>query len=100
MDWTVFQSDWLKYIRYQRDDCCAKIVSKKEKWYNVLKDVKIRMEKYVQSLINTPDPILPSQQPQIKLNLRGLMEYAKSIGKKVSELTEEEKNRFISKNQE
>ena len=76
------------------------IVSKKEKWYNVLKDVKIRMEKYVQSLINTPGPILPSRQPQIKMNLRGLMEYAKSVGKKVSELTEEEKNRFISKNQE
>ena len=58
------------------------------------------MEKYVQSLINTPGPILPSRQPQIKMNLRGLMEYAKSVGKKVSELTEEEKNRFISKNQE
>ena len=41
-----------------------------------------------------------SRQPQIKMNLRGLMEYAKSVGKKVSELTEEEKNRFISKNQE
>ena len=49
------------------------------------------MEKYVQSLIKTPDPILPSQQPQTKINLRGLMEYAKFVGKKVNELTEEEK---------
>ena len=53
------------------------------------------MEKYVQSLINTPGPILPSQQPQTKLNLRGLMEYAKSVGKKVSELKEEKKQIYF-----
>ena len=54
-----------------------------------------QMKTYRQSLINTPEPILLSQCPQIKMDLRGMMEYAKSVGKKVIELTEEEKNRFM-----
>ena len=53
------------------------------------------MKRYRQSLINTPEPILLSQCPHIKMDLRGMMEYAKSVGKKVIELTEEEKNKFI-----
>ena len=44
---------------------------------------------------NTPEPIMPSQVPQIALDLRGLMSYAKDMGKKVVELTEEEKKMFI-----
>jgi len=36
-----------------------------------------------------------SQLPQIALDLRGMMEYAKSLGKKVVELTESEKEMFV-----
>lgn len=54
-----------------------------------------QMKKYRESLATMPDPILLSQCPQIKLDLRGLMKYAKSKGKKVVELTDEEKNSFI-----
>lgn len=54
-----------------------------------------QMKRYKESLTNTPEPITLDQCPQIKLDLRGLMKYAKSIGKKVVELTEDEKKRFI-----
>lgn len=54
-----------------------------------------QMKKYKESLINTPEPIMPSQLPQIALDLRGMMEYAKSLGKKVVELTESEKQMFV-----
>ena len=54
-----------------------------------------QMKRYRESLATMPDPILLSQCPQIKMDLRGLMKYAKSKGKKVVELTEEEKNLFI-----
>jgi len=54
-----------------------------------------QMKIYKDSLARTPDPITLSQCPQMKLDLRGMMKYAKSIGKKVVELTEEEKSVFI-----
>ena len=50
-----------------------------------------QMKRYKESLKNTPDPIMPSQLPQMNLDLRGLMNYAKSIGKKVVDLTDAEK---------
>ena len=53
------------------------------------------MKIYGESQVNTPEPILLSQCPQIKMDLRGMMKYAKSIGKKVVELTEDEKKQFI-----
>ena len=54
-----------------------------------------QMKRYKESLKNTPDPIMPSQLPQMNLDLRGLMNYAKSIGKKVVDLTDAEKRMFI-----
>ena len=54
-----------------------------------------QMERYRESLVRTSDPILHSQCPQIKLDLRGMMKYAKSNRKKVMELTEDEKKLFI-----
>ena len=54
-----------------------------------------QMKRYKESLKNTPDPIMPSQLPQMNLDLRGLMNYAKSIGKKVVDLTDAEKSMFI-----
>lgn len=38
---------------------------------------------------------MPSQVPKVNLDLRGLMEYAKNVGKKVTDLTEKEKNMFV-----
>ena len=54
-----------------------------------------QMKRYRESLAMMPEPIMPSQYPQIKLDLRGMMEYAKRNGKKVIELTDEERNSFI-----
>lgn len=51
------------------------------------------MKKYRESLVNTPKPILLSQITQ-KVDLRGLMAYAKEKGVKVAQLTEKEKNGF------
>lgn len=54
-----------------------------------------QMKRYRESLTRTSEPILLSQCPQIKLDLRGMMKYAKSNRKKVMELTEDEKKPFI-----
>ena len=54
-----------------------------------------QMKRYRDSLAMMPEPILLSQCPQIKLDLRGLMEYAKRNGKKVIDLTDDEKKLFI-----
>lgn len=53
------------------------------------------MKNYKISLKNTPGPISMSQYSQVKLDLKGIMTYAKSQGKKVVDLTEEEKSLFI-----
>ena len=53
-----------------------------------------QMTKYKESLKHMPEPIMLSQI-QKKLDLRGLMKYAKKKGLKVSQLTNEEKNRFL-----
>ncbi len=53
------------------------------------------MKKYRESLANMSDPILLSQCPKIRLDLRGLMQYAEDKGVKVIELTEKEKAAFI-----
>ncbi len=53
-----------------------------------------QMKKYRESLEKTPEPILLSQI-QTKMDLRGLMHYAKEKGKKVMELSEKEKRAFV-----
>lgn len=55
-----------------------------------------QMKKYRESLMDTPEPIFLSQIQQ-KMDLRGLMAYAKEKGKKVVELTEQEKLSFVRK---
>jgi hypothetical protein len=52
------------------------------------------MKKYKESLETTPEPIMLSQIEQ-KLDLRGLMNYAKEKGMKVADLTEKEKLSFL-----
>lgn len=53
-----------------------------------------QMTKYKESLKHMPEPIMLSQI-QRKLDLRGLMKYAKEKGVKVTQLTNEEKDRFL-----
>lgn len=54
-----------------------------------------QMRRYKESLAKMPEPILLSQSPKIRLDLRGLMQYAKKKGVKVIELTEKEKAMFV-----
>ena len=54
-----------------------------------------QMKKYKESLANMSGPILLSQCPKARMDLRGLMQYAKEKGVKVIELTEKEKSAFI-----
>lgn len=51
-------------------------------------------KKYQDSLNATGKPIMPSQILQTNLDLQGLMTYAASVGKKVVELTKDEKDCF------
>lgn len=53
-----------------------------------------QMKRYRESLVNMPEPIMLSQITQ-KMDLRGLMAYAKSKGVKVAQLTEKEKMSFV-----
>ena len=54
------------------------------------------MKKYRESLKKTPEPILLSQIQQ-KMDLRGLMAYAKERGLKVAELSEKERMSFVKR---
>ncbi|MBF1007174.1 MAG: hypothetical protein HXK79_08645 [Lachnospiraceae bacterium] len=54
-----------------------------------------QMKKYKESLEDTPNPILLSQISK-KIDLRGIMNYAKKKGIKVSQLSESEKLKFIT----
>lgn len=53
-----------------------------------------QMKKYKRLLETTPEPIMLSQI-QNKMDLRGLMEYAKKKRQKVAELTEAERMAFM-----
>ena len=53
-----------------------------------------QMTKYKESLKHMSEPIMLSQI-QRKVDLRGLMKYAKEKGIKVTQLTNEEKDRFL-----
>lgn len=55
-----------------------------------------QMKKYRDSLEKMPEPILLSQM-QTKMDLRGFMNYAKEKGKKVMELSEEERMSFVKR---
>lgn len=51
------------------------------------------MTKYKESLLKTPKPI-PFNQIKGTMDYRGLLSYAKSQGKKISELSQNEKKKF------
>ena len=56
----------------------------------------INYEKYAKILKNTPEPILEDQIPKIKIDYKGLISYAHSRGVSVHDLSDDEKNKFIS----
>lgn len=53
-----------------------------------------QMRRYKESLKHTPEPIMFSQI-QEKIDLRGIMQYAKKKGVAVHQLTEKEKKNFM-----
>ncbi|MCR4952696.1 MAG: hypothetical protein K6A43_01360 [Treponema sp.] len=53
------------------------------------------MNRYKKSLENTPKPIMPSQIKGTKLDLKGLMEYAKSKNISPAKLSDAEKKQFL-----
>ena len=54
-----------------------------------------QMTRYKESRLRTPKPI-PFSQIKGTMDYRGLLAYAKSKGKKISELTQTEKAKFYS----
>ena len=53
------------------------------------------MQKYKNSLNNTPGPILLKDMPRMVVDYRGLIKYANEKGVRPLDLTENEKRRFI-----
>lgn len=58
---------------------------------------KFDYERYFEQIKSMPEPIMMSELPQVKLDLRGIREYAKSKGVAIASLSEEEKQLFITK---
>lgn len=58
---------------------------------------KFDYERYFEQIKTMPEPIMTSELPKVKLDLKGIREYAKRKGVAIASLTEEEKNRFITK---
>ena len=54
-----------------------------------------QMKRYKESLKNTPKPILPSQLQRTKLDLKGLLVYAKSKNMSPALLTDSEKAEYL-----
>ena len=52
-------------------------------------------QQYEESLKMMSEPISPSQLPKVEIDLRGMIEYAKTQEKKVVQLTDVEKGRFV-----
>lgn len=43
-----------------------------------------------------PDPIMASELPKVKLNLKGIRDFARNKGVSIASLSEEEKQLFIA----
>lgn len=54
-------------------------------------------KRYEKVLKNIPEPIRLKDSPEINLDMREIMNYAEQQGKKIIELSEEEKAMFIKK---
>lgn len=58
---------------------------------------KFNYEKYNEQLKSMPEPIMMSELPKVKLDLKGIREYARKKGISIASLTDEEKQLFIVK---
>lgn len=58
---------------------------------------RMNYSKYYESLEMMPDPIPVTQLPKVRMNVSELVKYARLQGKKVSQLTEAEQNKFIKR---
>lgn len=58
---------------------------------------KFDYERYFEQIKTMPEPVMVSELPKVKLDLRGIREYAKSKGVAIASLSEEEKRLFITK---
>ena len=56
---------------------------------------KFNYEEYYKQLEIMPDPILASELPKVKLNLKGIRDYARKKGVSISSLSDAEKQLFI-----
>lgn len=54
-----------------------------------------QMERYRASLAETPGPISLNDCPQVKMDLRGIMAYAREKGVRPADLSHDEKVRFL-----
>lgn len=57
---------------------------------------KYNYEAYNKQLQSMPEPITASELPKIKLNLKGIREYARQKGVSIASLTDVEKKKFMS----
>ena len=55
----------------------------------------MNFRKYNETVKNMPAVIMPSENPKVKLDINGLINYAHSVGKKPVDLSDEEKARFV-----
>lgn len=58
---------------------------------------KFDYERYYEQIKTMPEPIIMSELPKVKLNLKGIREYAKNKGVAIASLTEEGKQLFMTK---
>lgn len=56
---------------------------------------KFDYARYYKQLETMPEPIMASELPKVKLNLKGVRQYAREKGVSIASLTDAEKNLFI-----
>lgn len=56
---------------------------------------KFDYAKYYKQLETMPEPIMASELPKVKLNLKGVRQYAREKGVPIASLTDAEKKLFI-----
>ena len=56
---------------------------------------KFNYEEYYKQLETMPEPVMTSQLPKVKLNLKGVRDYARKKGVSIANLSDAEKQLFI-----